>query len=87
MAFKLEAFQNKFLPPGKTRVDAILTVTAGAATQTAAGPLVIGFIVDKSGSMSVDRIDAVKRAVGTAIGLLPDTAWFFVVALDRKSVV
>jgi hypothetical protein len=86
MAFKLEAFQNKFLPPGKTRVDAILTVTADAGVQTAAGgPLVIGFIVDKSGSMSVDRIDAVKQAVTTAIGLLPASAWFFVVAFDSAS--
>lgn len=85
MAFKLEAFQNKYLPPGKTRVDAILTVTADAAVQAASGPLVLGFIVDKSGSMSVDRIDAVKRAVATAIGLLPDTTWFFVVAFDSTA--
>jgi Mg-chelatase subunit ChlD len=99
MAFKLEAFQNKYLPPGKTRVDAILTVTADAAgpharqssdpntagVQSAAGPLVIGFIVDKSGSMSVDRIDAVKHAVNTAIALLPESAWFFVVAFDSAA--
>lgn len=85
MAFKLEAFQNKYLPPGKTRVDAILTVTADASVQASTGPLVIGFIVDKSGSMSVDRIDAVKHAVGTAIGMLPEAAWFFVVAFDSTA--
>jgi hypothetical protein len=86
MAFKLEAFQNKFLPPGKTRVDAILTVTAEAGVQVAAaGPMVIGFIVDKSGSMSVDRIDAVRHAVNAAIGMLPDSAWFFVVAFDSSA--
>lgn len=86
MAFKLEAFQNKFLPPGQRRVDAILTVTADAAVAGAGGgPLVVGFIVDKSGSMSVDRIDAVKRAVTAAVDMLPDTAWFFVVAFDSSA--
>lgn len=86
MAFKLEAFQNKYLPPGKGRVDAILTVTADAGLQTgAAGPLVVGFIVDKSGSMAVDRIRAVKHAVGTAVAMLPESAWFFVVAFDSSA--
>jgi hypothetical protein len=85
MAFKLETFQNKYLPRGKSRVDAILTVTAGAQVQASTGPLVIGFIIDKSGSMAVDRMDAVKSAVGTAIGMLPETAWFFVVAFDSTA--
>jgi len=86
MAFKLEAFQNKFLPPGQARVDAILTVTADATVQAgAAGPLVVGFIVDKSGSMAGERIEAVRRAVSTAISILPDGAWFFVVAFDSSA--
>jgi hypothetical protein len=86
MTFKLEAFQNKYLPAGKTRVDAILTVTAGAAaTGAGSGPLVVGFIVDKSGSMAGDRMESVKRAVSTAIRMLPEDAWFFVVAFDSAS--
>ncbi len=86
MAFKLEAFQNKFLPPGQGRVDAILTVTADAQHQAGAGgPLVVGFIVDKSGSMAGERIEAVRRAVSTAISIIPDGTWFFVVAFDSSS--
>jgi hypothetical protein len=86
MAFKLDAFQNKFLPPGQSRVDAILTVTADDTVQAGAGgPLVVGFIVDKSGSMAGERIEAVRRAVGTAIGLIPEAAWFFVVAFDSSA--
>ena len=85
MSFKLEAFQNRYLPAGKGRVDAILTVTADASVQASAGPLVIGFIVDKSGSMSGERMAAVQHAVTTAIAMLPESAWFFVVAFDSTA--
>ena len=86
MAFELEAFQNKYLPPGHGRVDAILTVTADDAVKAGAGgPRVVGFIVDKSGSMAGDRIEAVRRAVRAAIALIPDGAWFFVVAFDASA--
>jgi hypothetical protein len=85
MAFKIETFQNRHLAPGQTRVDAIVTVTADASTQATVsqgGPLVVGFIFDKSASMSGERIAAVKTAVIRAISLLPETATFFVVAFD-----
>jgi uncharacterized protein with von Willebrand factor type A (vWA) domain len=89
MAFKIEAFQNRYLSPGQGRVDAILTVTASAVVvgdgARGAGPLVVGFIIDKSGSMAGERIDSVKRAVTQAIAMLPETALFFVVAFDSSS--
>ncbi len=87
MAFKLDAYQNKFLAPGTGRVDVILTVTADATAQAAGGPLVLGFIIDKSGSMAGDRIESAKRAVAAAIHMLPESAWFFVVAFDSAAVV
>ena len=70
MAFKLEAFQNRFLSPGQSRVDAIVSVTAGAdvgAVGRAASQLVVGFVIDKSGSMAGERLAGVKRAVAMAI--------------------
>jgi hypothetical protein len=90
MSFKVEAFQNRFLPPGQTRVDAILQVTAAGAAGAApaagrGGPMVLGFIVDKSGSMNGDRIESVKRAVWQAISLLDERSWFFVVAFDATA--
>jgi hypothetical protein len=86
MSFKLEAFQNRFLSPGQTRVDAILTVTAGADVEVSQkSQLVVGFVVDKSGSMAGDRMDGVKRAVTQAIEMLDERAWFFVVAFDSAA--
>lgn len=88
MGFTIEAFQNKFLSPGQTRVDGILTVTAPDDLEaTAGGPLVVGFIFDKSGSMAGERINSVRRAVTSAIALLDETAWFFVVAFDGGSTI
>jgi hypothetical protein len=86
MAFKIEAFQNKFLSPGAARVDAIVSVTADASLQ-AARELVVGFIIDKSGSMANGRIEGVQVAVAKAISMLADGTWFFVVAFDGNAYV
>jgi hypothetical protein len=85
MPFKIEAFQNRYLRPGQTRVDAILQVTAPEDIVAKAAQLVVGFIVDKSGSMSGDRIGAVKSAVERSIAMLDPDAWFFVVAFDSTA--
>jgi flavin-binding protein dodecin len=86
MAFKIEAFQNRHLAPGTTRVDAILSVSADPSLE-ASGELVVGFIVDKSGSMANGRIEAVQQAVAKAINMLADGTWFFVVAFDGNAYV
>jgi hypothetical protein len=80
-AFTLESFQNPYLAEGSSRVDAIVTVTATDAVAAAVPtkPLLLGFIIDTSGSMEGERIDAVKRAVVAAIGLLSEADAFFVV--------
>ena len=85
MQFKIEAFQNRYVPPGQTRVDAILQVTAPVDIAAKAAQLVVGFIVDKSGSMSGDRMAAVKGAVERSIAMLDPDAWFFVVAFDSSA--
>ena len=86
MGFKIEAFQNRFLAPGSSRVDAIVSVTSDPTLQ-AARELVVGFIVDKSGSMANGRIEAVHGAVSKAISMLADGTWFFVVAFDGNAYV
>ena len=81
MSFKIESFQNKFLAPGSNRADAIVSVTADASVK-ASGDLVLGFIIDKSGSMAGQRIESVINAVDAAIRMLDERATFFVVAFD-----
>jgi hypothetical protein len=81
-AFTIEAFQNPYLAPGSDRVDAIVCVTASGAAAPSARPLLLGFVIDNSGSMHGPRIEAVRRAVETAIRLLDERAGFFVVAFN-----
>ncbi len=85
MSFQVAAFQNRFLTDGQSRVDAILTVTADAAATTVGGELMVGFIIDKSGSMAAERMDSAKRAVVQGIEMLDEKAWFFVVAFDSMA--
>ncbi len=83
--FTIEAFQNPYLAPGSERVDAILSVTAAGAAPQASRPLLLGFVIDNSGSMHGTRIEAVRRAVETAIRLLDDQAGFFVVTFNSSA--
>ncbi len=78
-AFVIEAFQNPYLAAGAERVDAILSVTAAGVAASNA-PLLLGFVLDTSGSMHGPRLEAVRGAVQAAIRLLDSHAGFFVVA-------
>ncbi|MCS6901048.1 MAG: VWA domain-containing protein [Myxococcales bacterium] len=84
MPFQIEAFQNRYLAPEQRRVEAILTVTASGELQTLP-QLVVGFLLDKSGSMQGDRIQAVIRAVNAAISLLDERSWFFLIGFDSTA--
>src|SRR5580704_541627 len=80
-AFTLESFQNPYLAEDTARVDAIVSVTATDALAAAAPAqsLLLGFIIDTSGSMEGDRIAAVRGAAQAAIQLLNDQDQFFIV--------
>jgi len=85
MSFQIEAFQNRYLAQGTTTVDAILQVTATAPAAGGNAALVVGFIIDSSGSMEGERIQAAKQAVLQAIEMLDERATFFVVAFDATA--
>ena len=83
MTFTLEAYYNPYLSLGTNRVDAILTVTSSGA-MVSGGEAVVGLILDTSGSMGGERIEAVKEAACQAISLLGDDNWFFIVGFSNR---
>ena len=83
MTFMLEAYYNPYLSPGTNRVDAILTVTSSGDI-VSSGKAVVGLILDTSGSMAGDRIEAVKEAACLAISLLGDDHWFFIAGFSNR---
>ena len=84
MQFTLEPFMNSYLPAGANRVDAILTVTATGTGVMADKPqAVVGLIIDISGSMQGQRIEAAKHATRKAIELIDPSAQFFVIAFSN----
>jgi hypothetical protein len=86
--FSIDQFHNPYLPLGGKRVDVIVTLTADASVgATQSQSRVVGFIVDRSGSMAGDRIKAVKSAAIRAIGMLDPATQFFVVAFNSKGFV
>jgi uncharacterized protein YegL len=81
--FSCEVFQNEFLPEGGTDVHAVVAVTcsgAGAAGRSAGADAAEIIIVDTSGSMQGDRIEAAKAGAAAAIDQVLDGTWFAVIA-------
>ena len=88
MTFRVETFFNPYLPAGTSRVDAVVTVTADGEEPASKADAVVGLIIDTSGSMQGERIEAVKYATRKAIELIDENASFFVVRFaDHASVV
>jgi von Willebrand factor type A C-terminal domain/von Willebrand factor type A domain len=80
--FSCEVFQNEFLPDGGTDVHAVVTVTcsgAGEAGQGSGGDAAEIIIVDTSGSMQGDRIEAAKAGAAAALDQIIDGTWFAII--------
>ncbi len=83
--FSSQVFQKPFLLEGETIVNAVMTVSSsgGAAQAISSTELVMGFLVDDSGSMSDgagSKIRNAREALVTAIQMLRPTDEFFVIA-------
>jgi hypothetical protein len=81
--FTVEVDHNPYLAPGATRVDAVATVTATGTVDAPADALEI-VVVDVSGSMSGEKIEAARRATAAAIAELRDGVAFAVIAGDHR---
>lgn len=84
--FSAEVYQNEFLPEGGTDVHAVVTVRctdAGQAGQSGdVGEIVI---VDTSGSMGRQNMEAARHAATVALAQIPDGTWFAVVAGNHRA--
>ena len=80
--FSAEVYQNEFLPDGGTDVHAIVTVTCRGAGQAGQSGGEVGeiVIVDTSGSMGKDKIQAARTAAAAAIDQVLDGTWFAVIS-------
>src|SRR6478672_1939597 len=82
--FKVEVFQNQYLPQGAKEVHAIMTVkvegSEGVTTTTGSSGKLFGIICDISGSMGGPKIRAAKEAMIKVVNLLPTDAFFFIIA-------
>jgi Mg-chelatase subunit ChlD len=80
--FQGAVHQNKFLADGAAEVSAVVeikSVLPVAATAVRGNGRVIGFAVDRSGSMDGEKWRSARTALAEAIGLLPEDAEFFVI--------
>jgi hypothetical protein len=86
--FSAEVYQNEFLPDGGSDVHAIVTVTcegAGEAGRSGSGDAGEIVIVDTSGSMVEEKINAAKHAAAAALDQVLDGVWFAVVAGNHEA--
>ncbi|MFI9383373.1 VWA domain-containing protein [Kutzneria sp. NPDC052558] len=81
--FRVDVYQNEYLPQGASEVNAIVTVTAtGEGVVAADEPAAEVIIIDCSGSMDwpSTKLKAAKRATAAAIDALRDGVLFAVIA-------
>ncbi len=86
MQFRIETFLNQYLSPNATRADAVFSIGADAQAAAPAGQprRLVGLIADKSGSMSGDKMDALKHALRVAVDQMDEDVEAFVVAFEGR---
>ena len=84
MQFRIETFLNQYMPPGGTRADAVFSLSADGGAPVAKPKRLVGLIADKSGSMSGEKMDALKHALRVAVDQLDGDTEAFVLAFDGK---
>lgn len=86
--FSATVYQNEFLPDGGTDVHAIVTVNckgAGSAGQSGSGDAGEIIIVDTSGSMGREGVQAAAYAAQTALDQILDGVWFAVISGNDRA--
>ncbi|MFJ1757878.1 protein kinase [Kitasatospora sp. NPDC088134] len=80
---RLQTFHNPYLPPGRTELDAIVTVTAGRTGPrdlAAAAPRALVLLIGLSAQLPEAHFRAVTRAVADTVDALDEGVRFAIVA-------
>ena len=80
MAFTAETYQNEFLAAGGSEIHAIVTVSSSSVEPSSAVEAAEIVIVDASGSMAGQKLEAARQATGAAIDCIRHGVAFGVIA-------
>jgi Ca-activated chloride channel homolog len=82
--FDVSAYQNPYLREGDTRLQSVLSINLAATNlQSQPVPLALGIVIDRSGSMEGQKIEAAKDAAIRVIQAADETTAFMVVTFNE----
>jgi hypothetical protein len=86
--FTAQVSQNEFLAPDVDHVQAVVSVSSTPQAGAGPRPLVEALLLDCSASMGGgEKIQHARQALTTSINLLPEDAWFCVIAGSEMATV
>ncbi len=86
--FDVAAYQNPYLKEGDTRLQAVFSINLSQDTQiTQPVPLAMGIVIDRSGSMEGQKIEAAKDAAIRVIQAADENTAFMVVTFNEIATV
>jgi uncharacterized protein YegL len=83
--FDVSAYQNPYLKTGTTNMQAVLSINVNADTSSQPVPLALGIVIDRSGSMEGQKIEAAKDAAIRVIQAADESTAFMVVTFNETS--
>jgi Ca-activated chloride channel homolog len=83
--FDVSAYQNPYLRVGESKLQAVVSVslTSTGAIQSRPMPLALGIVIDRSGSMEGQKIEAAKDAAVRVIQAADESTAFMVVTFNE----
>ena len=82
--FDVSAYQNPYLREGDTRLQSVLSINLSSVNlQAQPVPLALGIVIDRSGSMEGQKIEAAKDAAIRVIQAADDSTAFMVVTFNE----
>ncbi|MEI6043898.1 MAG: VWA domain-containing protein [Chloroflexota bacterium] len=83
--FDVSAYQNPYLKTGTTAMQAVLSINLSADLSALPVPLALGIVIDRSGSMEGQKIEAAKDAAIRVIQAADESTAFMVVTFNETA--